>query len=90
METEEPYILQLGEGREITLEFVNETDGVFKFQATKYNTNLSLNEKSSITITLELSSLTDEERKSVLLYNMYNGKSIPNTEIKITKRHNGK
>lgn len=89
METPKKIIIKFSDNQEVSLDLVEEGEGACKFRATKYNCDLEQNEKSILTLSLELFPLSDEERKSVLLYSMFYGKTIPNTEIKITSRHNG-
>lgn len=89
MDIPKTFTIQFSDHQEVSLSLVEEAQGVLKYQATKYNCDLEKDEKYTLTISLELSPLKDEERKSALLYKMFYGKTIPNTEIKITNRHNG-
>ena len=89
METPKAFIIQFNNKDEARLELIESKDGVSIFQKVKYQNDLELNEKYTLTLNLVLTPLTKEEKKSVLLYNMFNGKELPNTEIKITKRNEG-
>ena len=89
MAAEKIYAIQFSENDQINCELVEETTDKCVYKATKYNYDLELDEKSSITFSIEVSPLTLKERKSVLIYKMFNGKTIPGTTINKTKRDDG-
>ena len=74
METSKLLMIKFGND-EVILELVEETNGICKYQTTKYNYDLDADEKSTLTFTLELSPMTDQEKKKTVLYNMFYGKT---------------
>ena len=73
MEINKPYIIKFSEGEEVivSLNFVEEKDGIKKFQTTKYEYDLFLDEKSVLTITVETSPLTVEEKAWTIRYDWF-------------------
>jgi hypothetical protein len=89
MAAEKIYVIQFSENDHIDLELIEETTDKCVYKATKYNYDLELDEKSTVTFSIEVSPLTLKEKRSVLLYNMFRGKKIAGTTINITKRDDG-
>ena len=76
MEINKPYIIKFSEGEEVivSLDFVEEKDGIKKFQTIKYDYDLLLDEKSVLTITVETSPLTIQEKAFTMHYDWFYGK----------------
>ncbi len=76
MEINKPYIIKFSEGEEVivSLNFVEEKGGIKKFQTTKYDYDLFLDEKSVLTIIVETTPLTNQEKVFAMRYDWFYGK----------------
>jgi hypothetical protein len=72
----------------VSLELIDETPQMLTYKTTVYEYDLERNEKAALTFRMVLTQMTEEEKKQKLIRDMFYGKEIPNTGIKITKRDN--
>ena len=89
MAAEKIFAIQFSENDQINLELVEETTEKCIYRAIKYNYDLELEEASTITFSLEVTPLTLKEKRSVLVYTMFCGKTSAGTTINKTKRDDG-
>ena len=71
MEADKTYMLQFGVDQQIIFDLYEEKDGVLSYRKTNYHYDIEKNEKSTLTMQVEIKPLTEQERKDVRRYNEF-------------------
>ena len=71
MEPDKTYMLKFGVDQEIIFDLYQEKDGILTYRKANYHYDIEKNEKSTLTMQVEIKPLTELERKNVRQYNEF-------------------
>lgn len=90
MVADKTFTIQFAKDDDVVCELIEETPESSKYKVTKFNYDSDTCEKTILTITVELSPMTDKEKRSALFYKYFWGHEGSSTDIKITEFNNGR
>ncbi|HWY12123.1 MAG TPA: hypothetical protein VN026_12400 [Bacteroidia bacterium] len=85
----EVFTIQFEKDTDVHLELIGEMDGAVIYRTIKTDYDLEREEKSKLTLLVEISPLSEQHKKRLLLHKQFHGKTIVSKETNTTEPTNG-